>query len=240
MFTRSELMSKTVLMVLTSHDSLGDSGHPTGWWLEEMAAPYLLFRDAGLEVTVASPQGGKAPLDPRSVEEQAQNDWTRRFMQSKEAQEAVNDTIPVDMVRAEDYDVLFFPGGHGPMFDLAVDESVSELITDFILEKKPVAAVCHGPAALLAAKDGNDNPVVAGKKVTGFSNTEEIAVALHEVVPFLLEDALKEKGGRYECGPEWQPHVVEDGLLLTGQNPASSLPLAEAVLKRLGVNFVRK
>ncbi|UZP68241.1 type 1 glutamine amidotransferase domain-containing protein [Desulfovibrio mangrovi] len=233
-------MSKTVLMVLTSHDTLGESGHPTGWWLEEMAAPYLLFRDAGLDVTVATPQGGKAPLDPRSTLDEAQNEWTRRFMQDKEAQDAVNDTIPVDMVRAEDYDVLFFPGGHGPMFDLAEDESVADMITDFILEKKPVAAVCHGPAALLSAMDGNGNPVLAKKRVTGFSNAEETAIALHEVVPFLLEDALKEKGARYECGPEWQAHVVEDGLLLTGQNPASSLPLAEAVLKRLGVNYVRK
>ncbi len=233
-------MSKTILMVLTSHATLGNSGHPTGWWLEEMAAPYLLFTDAGLDVTVASPMGGKAPLDPRSTEEGAQNEWTRRFTKDKTAMEAVQDSIPLDMVRAEDYDAVFFPGGHGPMFDLAQDETVAELIGDFILDKKPVAAVCHGPAALLKAVDGNGKSILAGRRATGFSNEEETAVGLDAVVPFLLQDALAEQGAQYECGPEWQPHVVEDGLLLTGQNPASSLPLAEALLRRLGVSYIRK
>lgn len=233
-------MSKTILMVLTSHKTLGTSGHPTGWWLEEMAAPYLLFRDAGIDITVASPEGGKAPLDPRSTEDNAQNDWTRRFTKDRDAMDAVNDTIPLDMVRAEDYDALFFPGGHGPMFDLAQSETVAELITDFMIEKKPVAAVCHGPAALLKAVDANDKPVLEGRKVTGFSNSEETAVQLHTLVPFLLEDELKAHGGKYECGPDWQPNVVEDGLVLTGQNPASSLPLAESLLRKMGVKFVRK
>lgn len=233
-------MTKSVLMVLTSHNTLGSTGHATGWWLEEMAAPYLLFRDAGLDVTVASPEGGIAPLDPRSTDDAAQNEWTRRFTKDAEAQQAVNDTIPLDMVRAEDYDALFFPGGHGPMFDLAQSETVAELITEFVLDKKPVAAVCHGPAALLRATDGNGKSVLQGKKVTGFSNAEETAVQLHTVVPFLLEDALTGQGAVYSCGPDWQPNVVEDGLLLTGQNPASSLPLGEALLRKMGVAFVRK
>lgn len=228
-------MSRTVLMVLTSHDRFEAIERPTGWWLEEVAVPYLLLREAGVEVTIASPAGGKAPMDPASAETDAAHGLLSDFLNDREAMDCVNDTIPLGMVRAEDYDALFFPGGHGPMFDLSVSEEVAELVADFIREKKPVAAVCHGPAALLLAADDTGSSVIEGRRITGFSNEEETAAGLHEAVPFLLQESLIARGAEYVAGPPWQPHVLEDGPFITGQNPASSMPLAQALLRRLGI-----
>ena len=224
---------KAILMILTSHDTMDGTDKTTGWWLEEMAVPYLLFREAGYEVTVASPKGGAAPMDPRSAGEDYQNSDTRRFEKDAQAQQAVRETIPLASIRADDYDVLFFPGGHGPMYDLATDEDNTRITEEFYNSGKLVAAVCHGPAALLEARTVNGDPILQGKKVTCFSNTEEETVQLHTVVPFLLEERMKQAGGMFEKGEDWSSHVVVDGNLMTGQNPMSSRELAVAVLKKL-------
>ncbi|KUJ79204.1 type 1 glutamine amidotransferase domain-containing protein [Microbulbifer flavimaris] len=221
-----------VLMVLTSHDQLGETGNKTGFWLEEFASPYYVFRDAGAEITLASPKGGQPPLDPKSDEPDFQTAATERFKKDEAAQQALANTVRLAEVRADDFDTVFYPGGHGPLWDLAESEDSRSLIEAFYQAGKPVAAVCHAPGVFRHTRDADGKSLVAGKKVTGFSNSEEAAVELTDVVPFLVEDMLKDKGGVYSRGDDWQSHVVEDGLLITGQNPASSEATAEALLQR--------
>jgi putative intracellular protease/amidase len=224
-----------ILMVLTSHDQLGDTGKKTGFWLEEFAAPYYVFKDAGVALTLASPKGGQPPLDPKSDAADAQTDATRRFGKDPQAQAALANTARLATLAAADYDALFYPGGHGPLWDLADDTHSIGLIETFHASGKPVGAVCHAPAALRHAKTPDGVPLVRDKPVTGFSNSEEAAIGLTEVVPFLVEDMLKKNGGRYSKGPDWQSHVVVAGTLITGQNPASSEAAARALLTKLGV-----
>ena len=221
-----------ILMVLTSHDKLGDTGKKTGFWLEEFAAPYYAFLDAGVNITLASPAGGQPPLDPSSDTPDAQTKDTKRFKEDNEAQERLANTKKLAEVKAEDFDSVFYPGGHGPLWDLAVDKNSIELIETFVKQDKPVAFVCHSPAALKNVKIDGEY-LVKGKKVTGFSNTEEEGVQLTDVVPFLLEDVLKANGGHYEKGADWESYVIEDGLLITGQNPASSEEAAKRLLAKL-------
>jgi putative intracellular protease/amidase len=223
-----------ILMVLTSHDRLGDTGKKTGFWLEEFAAPYYVFKDAGLDVTLASPAGGQPPLDPKSDEPDAQTDATRRFRADSEAQRLLASTRRLAEVGADDYDAVFYPGGHGPLWDLAEDAASIALIEQAYAKGKVVAAVCHGPGVFRRARDTHGEPLVKGRKVTGFTNTEEAAAGLTDIVPFLVEDALKGAGGDYSKAGDWQPYVQIDGTLITGQNPASSEPAAEAVLELLG------
>ena len=222
-----------ILIVLTSHDTLGDTGRKTGFWLEEFAAPYYAFLDAGATLTLASPQGGQPPLDPKSDDPDAQTDDTRRFRQDAEAQRRLANTRRLAEVQAADYDAVFYPGGHGPLWDLAEDAKSVSLIETMLAAGKPVAAVCHAPGVLRHAKTADGKPLVQGRPVTGFSTTEEAAVQLTAVVPFLVEDELALLGGLYSKGPDWQPHIVSDGLLITGQNPASSVGVAQALLERL-------
>ncbi|NMK44870.1 type 1 glutamine amidotransferase domain-containing protein [Achromobacter sp. Bel] len=222
-----------ILIVLTSHDTLGDTGRKTGFWLEEFAAPYYAFVDAGAAVTLVSPQGGQPPLDPKSDDPDAQTDATRRFRQDGDAQRRLASTLRLADVQAADYDAVFYPGGHGPLWDLAEDAKSVGLIETMLAAGKPVAAVCHAPGVLRHAKTADGKPLVQGRQVTGFSNAEEAAVQLTDVVPFLVEDELTGLGGLYSSGPDWQPHVVSDGLLVTGQNPASSVGVAQALLERL-------
>jgi putative intracellular protease/amidase len=222
-----------VLIVLTSHDRLGDTGKKTGFWLEELASPYYRLKDAGAEITLASPKGGRPPLDPKSQEPDFQTDATRRFEADAEALAALAETHTLARLSADDFDGIFYPGGHGPLWDLSGDVDSIALIESFIGQGKPVATVCHAPAVLLNAKNAEGQPLPSGKRVTGFANTEEAAVELTDVVPFLVEDRLNELGGRYERAEDWQPHVVVDGLLITGQNPASSEGVADALLQSL-------
>ncbi len=221
-----------ILMVLTSHDKLGDTGKKTGFWLEEFAAPYYAFLDAGVNITLASPAGGQPPLDPSSDTEDAQTKDTKRFKDDKDAQERLANTKKLADVKAEDFDSVFYPGGHGPLWDLVDDKNSIELIESFVKQDKPVAFVCHAPAALKNVKIDGEY-LVKGKKVTGFTNTEEEGVQLTDVVPFLLEDVLKANGGDYQKGADWESYVVEDGLLITGQNPASSEEAAKRLLAKL-------
>ena len=221
-----------ILMVLTSHDRLGNTGKPTGFWLEEFAAPYYTFLDAGAAVTLASPRGGQPPIDPKSDTPEGQTDLTRRFKQDPAAQAVLAKTLPLAEMNAADHDAVFYPGGHGPMWDLAEDPRSIALIEAFYDAGKPVAAVCHAPGALRHVKFQGQS-IVKGKRVTGFTNGEEEAVQLTEVVPFLVEDELKRLGGRYEKAADWASFVVTDGRLVTGQNPASSTAGAEALLKLL-------
>ncbi|MBN8431419.1 type 1 glutamine amidotransferase domain-containing protein [Microbulbifer salipaludis] len=222
-----------ILMVLTSHDELGDTGEKTGFWLEEFAAPYYVFVDAGAEVTLASPKGGQPPLDPKSDSDDAQTPATHRFRSDPLAQQALANTKTLDDVDTEGFDALFYPGGHGPLWDLAEDQRSIALIHGFYRSEKPVAAVCHAPGVFRHTVDENGEPLVQGRQVTGFSNSEEEAVQLTDVVPFLVEDMLKERGGKYSKGDDWQSHVCTDGLLITGQNPASSEATARALLGAL-------
>ena len=224
---------KKILMVLTSHDQLGNTGKKTGFWLEEFAAPYYVFIDNGADVTLASPKGGQPPLDPKSDEADAQTDATRRFASDAEGQAALADTVPLDQVDPYHFDAVFYPGGHGPLWDLAEDKHSITLLQAFYAANKPIAAVCHAPGVLKNVKAPDGHPAVKGKQVTGFTNSEEAAVGLTDVVPFLVEDMLKAKGGAYSKGADWSSHVVEDGHLITGQNPASSEAAAEALLARL-------
>src|SRR6201994_3454721 len=219
-----------VLMVLTSHDQLGDTGRKTGFWLEELAAPYYVFKDAGAEITLASPKGGRPPLDPKSQDPSFQTDITRRFEKDADAEGQLDKTPRLDSVKQEDYDTVFYPGGHGPMWDLAEDPNSIKLIESFVSANKPIALVCHAPGALRHVRTPDGKPLVQGKNVTGFTNTEEEAVGLTKVVPFLVEDELKRLGGIYSKAGDWQPYVLTDGLLITGQNPASSGPGAKALL----------
>ena len=222
-----------VLMVLTSHDQLGDTGHKTGFWLEEFAAPYYVLKDAGAKLTLASPKGGQPPLDPKSDAPDSQTAATQRFKQDAAAQAALASTVPLSTVKAADYDAVFYPGGHGPLWDLAEDKDSIALIEALHAAGKPVAAVCHAPGVLRHVKSSDGQPLVKGKKVTGFTNSEEEAVGLTKVVPFLVEDMLKENGGIYSKGADWAAYVLTDGILITGQNPASSEAAAEALLKLL-------
>lgn len=222
-----------VLIVLTSHDQLGDTGKKTGFWLEELAAPYYTFKDAGAEIVLASPKGGQPPLDPKSNEPDFQTALTRRFEADAEANAQLARTVRLDSVSQADFDTVFYPGGHGPLWDLAEDRDSIALIESFIETGKPVALVCHAPGVLRHVKAANGRPLVEGLQVTGFTNTEEEGVGLTQVVPFLVEDELKAKGGNYSKGPDWGSYVVRDGLLITGQNPASSTEAAEVLIRQL-------
>lgn len=222
-----------ILMVLTSHDQLGDTGHKTGFWLEEFAAPYYALKDAGAEIVIASPKGGQPPLDPKSDAEDAQSDDTRRFKADAAAQAALANTVKLADVKAEDFDAVFYPGGHGPLWDLANDPRSIALIEAFAAAEKPTGFVCHAPGVLKDVKGAGGEPLVKGRAVTGFTNSEEEAVGLTEVVPFLVEDMLAANGGRYSKGADWSSYVLTDGALVTGQNPASSREAAEALLKLL-------
>jgi len=222
-----------ILIVLTSHDQLGDTGKKTGFWLEEFASPYYRLKDAGVQVTLASPLGGQPPLDPKSNEPDFQTDDTRRFDDDKAAQNELGNTAKLAEMKVEDFDAVFYPGGHGPLWDLYKDKYSIALIEGFIAAGKPVATVCHAPAALLRAKDQNGDPLVKGKKVTGFSNSEEAAVELTDVVPYLVEDQLIAMGGVYQKAEDWNSLAVVDGLIITGQNPGSSAAVAEALIKAL-------
>lgn len=222
-----------ILMVLTSHDQLGNTGKKTGFWLEEFAAPYYVFKDAGADITVVSPKGGQPPLDPTSDTPDAQTDDTRRFKSDSAAQALMASTGKLASVSGKNFDAVFYPGGHGPLWDLAEDADSIKLIESMAAEGKTVAAVCHAPAVLRHAKAADGSPLVTGKKVTGFTNTEEAAVQLTDIVPFLVEDMLVKNGGLYSKGADWQSHVLTDGKLITGQNPASSAAAAHAVLKQL-------
>jgi putative intracellular protease/amidase len=222
-----------ILMVLTSHDKLGDTGEKTGFWLEEFAAPYYAFKDAGASITLASPLGGQPPLDPKSSAPGSQTESTKRFNADSAAQATLADTQKLTTVSAADFDAVFYPGGHGPLWDLADNAASIALIETMIAAGKPVAAVCHAPAVLRHPKSVDGNLMVKGKSVTGFSNAEEEAVGLTKIVPFLVEEMLKSNGGNYSKAADWQPYVVTDGLLITGQNPASSEPAAKALLAKL-------
>lgn len=222
-----------ILMVLTSHDKLGDTGKKTGFWLEEFAAPYYVFKDAGAVITVASPKGGQPPLDPKSDAADAQTETTHRFKADIAAQAVLGHTAKLSDMSGEAFDAVFYPGGHGPLWDLAKDEDSIKLIEAMAVAGKTISAVCHAPGVLRLAKAADGAPLVHGKKVTGFTNTEEEAVGLTHIVPFLVEDMLVENGGIYSKGADWMPHVVTDGQLITGQNPASSAAAAEAVLHQL-------
>jgi putative intracellular protease/amidase len=223
-----------VLMVLTSHDQLGDTGKKTGFWLEELAAPYYVLKDAGAEITLASPKGGQPPLDPTSADKSASTDDTRRFEADAQAKAQLARTHRLADMEITDFDGLFYPGGHGPLWDLAEDPKSRALIEAAVAAGKPVATVCHAPAVLRHTKAADGTPLVQGKKVTGFANSEEAAVGLTDVVPFLVEDMLRQNGGLYTKADDWGVHVLRDGLLITGQNPASSGPAAEELVKALG------
>lgn len=222
-----------VLMVLTSHDRLGDTGRPTGFWLEEFAAPYYVLKDAGVDITVASPKGGAPPIDPKSDDPKAETPSMRRFKKDSDAQRVLANTVTLSTVSADDYDAVFYPGGHGPLWDLADDRTSIGVIEKLFAAGKPVAAVCHGPGVLRHAKAPDGAPLVKGKAVTGFADSEEAAVELTNVVPFLVEQDLKAKGGRYSKAADWADHVVVDGNLITGQNPASSESTARSLLEQL-------
>lgn len=222
-----------ILLVLTSHDQLGSTGHKTGFWLEEFAAPYYVFKDAGAQITLASPAGGQPPLDPKSDEPGAQTAATARFRQDAAAQRLLAATLPLSLVNAADFDAVFYPGGHGPLWDLANNTASIALIEAAARAGQPLGLVCHAPGALIKVRGADGLPLIAGRKVTGFSNSEEAAVGLTTVVPFLIEDEFQRLGAHYEKGPDWQPHIVTDGRLVTGQNPASSEGVAQALLALL-------
>ena len=222
-----------ILMVLTSHDQLGNTGLKTGFWLEEFAAPYYIFKEAGAKITLASPLGGQPPLDPKSDDPSAQTAATTRFKADVESIALLASTAKLATLNVADFDAVFYPGGHGPLWDLAEDKQSLALIEAMIAAGKPVAAVCHAPGVLRHTRNVDGMPLVKGKRVTGFTNTEEDAVQLSQIVPFLVEDMLKTNGGEYSKGPDWHPYVLVDGLLITGQNPASSELAAEKLLGML-------
>jgi putative intracellular protease/amidase len=224
-----------ILMVLTSHEQLGNTGKKTGFWLEEFAAPYYTFKDAGATITLASPDGGQPPLDPKSDTPDSQTKDTQRFKADPAAQAALAQTIELSQVSSGNFDAVFYPGGHGPLWDLAEDAASIALIETMLAAGKPVALVCHAPGLLRHVKAVNGDPVVQGKAVTGFTNTEEQAAGLTKIVPFLVEDMLRTNGGNYSKVANWQPYVVTDGLLITGQNPASSEPAAKELLEKLSL-----
>ncbi len=220
-----------LLMVLTSHDKLGDTGKKTGFWLEEFAAPYYVFKDAGAEITLASPKGGQPPLDPSSESEDALTEATKRFKSDDAAQHELANTTVLSTISMDGFDAIFFPGGHGPLWDLSEDADNIRLIEAFAAGDLPIGAVCHAPAVFKHPKGPNGEALVSGKNVTGFTNTEEEGVGLTDVVPFLVEDMLKANGGNYSKGADWASFVVTDGKLVTGQNPASSEEAARKLLE---------
>ncbi len=220
-------------MILTSHSELGNTGEKTGFWIEEFAAPYYVLSDAGVEITLASPKGGQPPIDPKSDAPDAQTEATKRFKADEELKDKLSKTHKLAEINEADYNAVFYPGGHGPLWDLANDEKSISLIESFYNAEKPVAFVCHAPGVLIKVKDKDGNPLVKDKQVTGFSNTEEEAVKLTDVVPFLLEDELQKLGGHYSKGADWSSYVKKDGLLITGQNPGSSEEAANVLLETL-------
>lgn len=222
-----------ILIVLTSHSELGNTGKKTGFWIEEFAAPYYTLKDAGAEIVIASPDGGQPPIDPKSEEPGSQTEATKRFDDDNHLQELLAHTEKLSAINADDFDAVFYPGGHGPLWDLTNDKKSIQLIESFWKSRKPVAVVCHAPSVLLHVKDENGDALVKGKKVTGFSNSEEEAVQLTNIVPFLLEDELKKLGGIYSKKEDWASYVIEDGLLISGQNPASSEDVAKKLLSLL-------
>jgi putative intracellular protease/amidase len=225
-----------ILIVLTSHDQLGNTGRKTGFWLEELAAPYYVFKEAGAQLMLASPKGGRPPLDPKSNDPAFQTDDTRRFEGDAEAEAALANTLRLDTVAHEQFDAVFYPGGHGPLWDLAEDRNSIALIENTLNSGKPVALVCHAPGVLRHARKVDGRPLVEGRKVTGFTNSEEEAVELTDVVPFLVEDELIRNGGLYSKEGDWQSYVIRDGLLITGQNPASSKEAAKELIALLKGN----
>lgn len=224
---------KKVLFVLPSHDQLGNTGQKTGYWLEEFVSPYYEFMDNGYDVTIASPKGGRPPIDPKSLQKENQTEVTERLQNDKTVMNKIDNTFVLSGVSSNDYDILFLPGGHGPMWDLSEDEDMKKLVEDFYNNKKIITAVCHGPAGLLQAKDQNGNSILKNKKITGFANSEEKSVKLDQVVPFLLENRLKELGGNFEKSEDFKPFVVSDGQIITGQNPASAFLAAQKVIEIL-------
>jgi putative intracellular protease/amidase len=222
-----------ILMVLTSHSELGNTGKKTGFWIEEFAAPYYTLKEAGAVITIASPIGGQPPIDPTSDNPENQTPATTHFKADKDLQQQLANSKKLSTISAKDFDGVFYPGGHGPLWDLTNDADSIKLIEDFLSSKKPVAAVCHAPAVLLNVMTEEGTPLLEGKKITGFTNTEEEAVQLTKVVPFLLEDELRKKGGIYIKKDNWAVHTVKDGLLITGQNPASSEEAAKELIKLL-------
>jgi len=227
------LNEKHVLIVLTSHAELGNTGEKTGFWIEEFAAPYYTFKDAGLKVTLASVLGGQPPIDPKSQLPDFQTEATKRFDEDLAAHYELANTVALSAVYEGDYDAIFYPGGHGPLWDLTDNAESIELIQSFIKNNKPVSAVCHSSAVLLNATAADGSPLVQGKAVTGFSNTEEAAVELLDVVPFLLEDELKNRGGDYQKVEDWNTFAIQDGLIITGQNPASSTAVAQKLIAHI-------
>jgi putative intracellular protease/amidase len=219
-----------ILMVLTSHDVLGNTGRKTGFWLEEFAAPYFVFRDAGVDLTLSSPKGGQPPVDPKSDLPENQTDSMARFKKDNAAQKALANTSKLADMKSENFDTIFYVGGHGPMWDLVDNKASIALIESFYNAGKPVAAVCHSPAVFHRVQY-QGAPLIKGKRVTGFTNTEEEAVGLTRVVPFLVEDELRKVGGEFEKVPDWKPLAIVDGRVLTGQNPASSTGAAKALLR---------
>ncbi len=222
-----------VLMVITSHDQLGNTGRKTGFWLEELAAPYFVFKDAGVHITLASPKGGRPPMDPKSNEAAFRTDLTRRFEQDAAAEAQLDQTLRLDSVQQKDFDTLFYPGGHGPMWDLAEDANSIKLIESFLAAGKPICVVCHSTGALHRVKTPDGKPLVLGKEVTGFTDGEEEEMGLTKVVPFLVEDEMLKLGAVFSKKANWAVHVVSDGLLITGQNPASSGPAAKTLIAAL-------
>jgi putative intracellular protease/amidase len=224
---------KKILMVLTSHSRMGETEHKTGFWLEEFAAPYYVFKDAGLHITLCSPAGGHPPIDPNSQLDEQQTPATQRFEADEVAKTHLTNTLRLVEVREADYDAVFYPGGHGPLWDLTCDPDSVTLIDDFYSAHKPIGAVCHAAGVLINAANEDESPMVEGKQVTGFSNSEEQAVGLTDIVPFSLQDELVKRGASFSKAPDWQEYVVVDDLLVTGQNPASSEAAATALIKLL-------
>ncbi|REG82615.1 type 1 glutamine amidotransferase domain-containing protein [Marinomonas pollencensis] len=224
------MSTKKILVVLTSHSEMGNTGHKTGFWVEEFAAPYYAFIDAGAEVTIATPKGGQAPIDPNSELSDAQTEATKRFYADPTAQDMIANTHLLSDMKQEEFDAIFYPGGHGPLWDLTENTTSIALIESFLHAKKPIASVCHAPSAFLNIKDSAGEYFIKGKTVTSFKNTEEDAVQLTDVVPFLLEDELKKRGADYQSSADWNAFAVQDGLMITGQNPASSELVAEKLL----------
>lgn len=224
-----------LLMVLTSHADLGNTGEKTGFWVEEFAAPYYAFKEAGIEITLASPKGGQAPIDPKSELADFQTPATARYYADEDCQNLIANTKVLANIQSEDFDAVFYPGGHGPLWDLTENSYSITLIEQFLASNKPVSAVCHATAALLNVKGSNDDFAIKGKAVAGFSNTEEDAVQLTDIVPFLLEDELVKRGGDYQKVEDWNAFAVQDGLFITGQNPASSVLVAEKLIKQLSI-----
>ncbi|WP_378175443.1 type 1 glutamine amidotransferase domain-containing protein [Aquimarina sp. SS2-1] len=222
-----------ILFVLTSHDKLGNTGEKTGFWIEEFAAPYYYLSDKGAEITIASPKGGQPPIDPSSDKPENQTEATQRFHKDEQLKDKLSQSLKLSEVNEKDYDAIFYPGGHGPLWDLSTDQDSINLIQSFYENKKPTGLVCHAPAALKNVKTKNGEYLVYGKKVTGFTNSEEAAVELTDVVPFLVEDMLKENGGNYSKAEDWQAYSIQDGNLITGQNPASSEEVAEKIFNLL-------